>query len=227
MTLGPFVNPISYEIDDISSDRFSRDNSWLVFLLAFCWEQELVDVPADSGWCAEHWGLGMCGPPPLLSNFAGCLPEILLWLHAGLIWTPNGPKPQSRDGCWARGALRSHRPQRRPSVAALAALGRRMGVPEVVFISDFSHYLFTNLCRRCGGGLPLLGQMMICSSCSCVSLFCVATCEHEPRFPWILLPSAAARRSWILVHHRRSRSSGAFEEFYQNPPSLQSHHSNR
>lgn len=83
----------------------------------------------------------------------------------------------------------SHGPRTDPNLRGvrpwlpLAALGRRMGVPEVVFISDFSHYLFTNLCRLPGGGLPLLGQMMICSSRSCLSLFCVATREHEPRSP--------------------------------------------
>lgn len=45
--------------------------------------------------------------------------------------------------------------ERRPSVAALAALGRRMGVPEVAFISGFSHYLFPNL-SRLRGAVPLL-----------------------------------------------------------------------
>lgn len=62
-------------------------------------------------------------------------------------------------------------------MAAPAGLGRRMGVPEVVFISGLSHYLFTEL-SQLHGRLPLLGQMMTRSASSCVGLLCFATCAN-------------------------------------------------
>lgn len=130
--------------------------------------------------CSEHCGLGMCGPA-------------LCSAHTRFTWTLNRPKPQSGAVSWAWGALRSPSPQRRPSVAALAALGRSMGVPEVLFISGFSHYLFTEL--------PAPRRTAAARSDD--DMVCIQLCE------------------FILLRYTRKRAQGILE-FFSSPQKLSS-----
>lgn len=63
------------------------------------------------------------------------LPVFLFFPFAASCWIVRGLAQSS----YISAAGRSHRPQRRPSAAALG-LARRLGVPEVVFICVFSHH---------------------------------------------------------------------------------------